>query len=244
MVSLRLPVAFILYSFFIKAQYTDQINSNRPGASIGAFAVGKNVVQAEIGLAFQQYTHSGYNNSTFQGGVGFMALRWGFLKETLELTIESQYLKGSLNSKITSISNRSSKNGFLQNFIGVKYLIYDPFRKEKELNVYSWKANNGFKLRDLIPAVSINLNNIPSKTIESSMLSLVVPGISETIALSSFNSKLSNDEVPFNYENPDPECDLDYVPNQAREAEIQYALNNSFGFGGQNVTLCLSRYAV
>jgi 3-oxoacyl-[acyl-carrier-protein] synthase II len=46
-----------------------------------------------------------------------------------------------------------------------------------------------------------------------------------------------------NYENPDPECDLDYVPNEAREAKIQYALNNSFGFGGQNVTLCLSRYA-
>ncbi len=159
MVSLRLPLAFILYSFFIKAQYTDQINSNRPGASIGAFAVGKNVIQAEIGLAFQQYTHSGYNNSTFQGGVGFMALRWGFLKETLELTIESQYLKGSLNSKITSISNRSSKNGFLQNFIGVKYLIYDPFRKERELNVYSWKANNGFKLRDLIPAVSMTLGS-------------------------------------------------------------------------------------
>jgi 3-oxoacyl-[acyl-carrier-protein] synthase II len=44
-----------------------------------------------------------------------------------------------------------------------------------------------------------------------------------------------------NYENPDPLCDLDYVPNEARPSEIRYALNNSFGFGGQNVTLCLSR---
>tara|TARA_R110002049_G_scaffold50370_2_gene142964 strand:+ start:16406 stop:17689 length:1284 start_codon:yes stop_codon:yes gene_type:complete len=46
-----------------------------------------------------------------------------------------------------------------------------------------------------------------------------------------------------NYENPDPLCDLDYVPNVAREQPVQYALNNSFGFGGQNVTLCLSRFS-
>ncbi len=45
-----------------------------------------------------------------------------------------------------------------------------------------------------------------------------------------------------NYEHPDPECDLDYVPNQARPAEIVCALSNSFGFGGTNGCLVLKRY--
>lgn len=44
-----------------------------------------------------------------------------------------------------------------------------------------------------------------------------------------------------NYETPDPECDLDYVPNTAREATVDHALSNSFGFGGHNVSLVLSR---
>ncbi len=45
-----------------------------------------------------------------------------------------------------------------------------------------------------------------------------------------------------NYENPDPACDLDYVPNQARKAEVQYALSNSFGFGGTNAALLFKRW--
>jgi len=45
-----------------------------------------------------------------------------------------------------------------------------------------------------------------------------------------------------NYENPDPDCDLDYVPNKARQAEVNYILSNSFGFGGTNAALLFKRY--
>ena len=44
-----------------------------------------------------------------------------------------------------------------------------------------------------------------------------------------------------NYENPDPDCDLDYVPNEARDAKVNVTLSNSFGLGGQNACLVLKR---
>lgn len=46
-----------------------------------------------------------------------------------------------------------------------------------------------------------------------------------------------------NYDNPDPDCDLDYVPNQARKFKVNHALSNSFGLGGQNACLVLGRYS-
>lgn len=55
---------------------------------------------------------------------------------------------------------------------------------------------------------------------------------------------IANDKIPptINLETPDPECDLDYVPNQSRSQPVEVALSNSFGFGGHNITLAFQKY--
>ncbi len=58
-------------------------------------------------------------------------------------------------------------------------------------------------------------------------------------ALSIYNKKVHG---TMNYETPDPECDLDYVPNKAQSLDITYAMSNSFGFGGVNGVLVLGKY--
>jgi 3-oxoacyl-[acyl-carrier-protein] synthase II len=53
------------------------------------------------------------------------------------------------------------------------------------------------------------------------------------------------DRIPptINYEHPDPQCDLDYVPNEMREKTVNHAISNSFGFGGQSTCLLISKFA-
>jgi len=55
---------------------------------------------------------------------------------------------------------------------------------------------------------------------------------------------IENNLIPptINYEYPDPECDLDYVPNQARVSRVNVAMSNSFGFGGKNAVIVVQRY--
>jgi 3-oxoacyl-(acyl-carrier-protein) synthase len=60
------------------------------------------------------------------------------------------------------------------------------------------------------------------------------------VCIQSINNNILHPTI--NYETPDPECDLDYVPNEARETKVDIALSNSFGLGGQNACLVMGAF--
>ncbi len=86
-------------------------------------------------------------------------------------------------------------------------------------------------------AYKINISSVKSMMGHT----LGASGALETIATA---LAIKNRIVPptINYENPDPECDLNYTPNKSQELDIRYAMKNSLGFGGHNVVLILKRY--
>jgi 3-oxoacyl-[acyl-carrier-protein] synthase II len=82
---------------------------------------------------------------------------------------------------------------------------------------------------------------IPVSSIKS-MLGHSMGAASAIEAISTILS-VKNDIIPptINYETPDPECDIDCVPNTARERRVDIALNNSFAFGGNNASLVVGK---
>lgn len=149
-----LLAVFLLCSMNQYAQYTDLINSNRPGESMSAFSVGKTVIQAEGGLyginekhSIEDYEATGFGTE--------LDLRYGVFWEQFEFDLNTQYQYDWYQAALVD----DTRGGFRQFIIGAKYLVYDPFlkRKEDKPNLLSWKANHSskFKWSDFIPAVAL-----------------------------------------------------------------------------------------
>ncbi len=140
----------------VSAQYTEMINTNRPGGSQGAFSVGTNVLQVESGFSYGKEKHELLKTETNAFAIDY-AVRYGFWKERLEVSLMGEFQSNSVTDNRSAVAREYSLSNFRSNTIGAKYLVYDPYRKRelKGPNLYSWKANNRTQWEDLIPAISI-----------------------------------------------------------------------------------------
>jgi 3-oxoacyl-[acyl-carrier-protein] synthase II len=106
----------------------------------------------------------------------------------------------------------------------------------------STKFNDEFETMAIKSALGERAYKIPVSSTKSMTGHLLgaAGGVEAIVAVQS----IIEGKVPptINYENPDPECDLDYVPGKSRDAVVDAALSNSFGFGGTNGCLLFKRY--
>ena len=143
------------FSPSIYAQYTETINANRPGLSQGGFAVGRDVLQVEVGPYYGVDNHDLTDIKTKSFGSEY-EIRYGLLLENLELNIRGDFNFIKQEIPVGGTVESISSSNFRSNTIGAKYLIYDPYKMQEfeKPNLYSWKANNSFKWRSLIPVIT------------------------------------------------------------------------------------------
>ena len=106
----------------------------------------------------------------------------------------------------------------------------------------STDVNDRIETRAIKKVMGHTAYQIPVSSIKS-MLGHMIAAAGAIEAITCFLAMRDSVIPPtINYTEQDPDCDLDYVPNQARQAEVNVALSNSFGFGGQNICLALRRF--
>ncbi len=105
----------------------------------------------------------------------------------------------------------------------------------------STQANDSTETAAIRIALGDEADSVPVSSTKS-MTGHLLGGAGAVEAVASIMA-LQSQAVPptINYESPDPECDLDYVPNEAREVDLDHVMSNSFGFGGHNVSLVFSK---
>ena len=201
----KLEIQFLLIVFFIPstlifAQYTDVINSNRPGLSKSAFSVRTKVTQFELGpyIVNEKHTPLQYEVSGF--GADF-AVRYGFLFEQLELNIEGIFQNDTFTDKRSTIPQENSRSNFRTIAIGAKYLLLDPYKNSEnnKPNLYSYHANRKFKWKELIPAISIYAGvNIDTKN--NPYVANGVEGLSPKIMLATQHNLVGGWVVVMNFQ--------------------------------------------
>ena len=152
----KILLLFGLISGSAQAQYTDLINSNRPGVSRSAWAVGKNVAQIEAGPYSVKEKHSLLKSELSGLGVDFAA-RYGLFFEELELNVEGIFQAATFTDNRSALPFEKKLSNFKNLVIGAKYLVYDPYKgkEEEKPNLMSFHANKRFKWSSLIPAVAV-----------------------------------------------------------------------------------------
>ncbi|WP_158596946.1 transporter [Aquimarina sp. BL5] len=157
--SLLLLVSLFLLGLTASAQYTEKINTNRPGTSQGAFSVGNNVLQLEGGFGFGKEKHKLFDTKTNTFNFDY-TVRYGLLIEQLEINLNGSFRSEGIKQTVGANEEKIRRTDFEYNTIGVKYLIYDPYKKPKDQDsinydeLKSWKERYRFKWKSLIPAVS------------------------------------------------------------------------------------------
>ena len=150
----KLSFLFFLFVFSTTySQYTDVINSNKPGFSESPYSVGTGVYQFENNLFLRNSSVT--PPFSIPQSFGFdMLFRTSFLLEKLELNTQLTYQR----DEIRSTFNSNYFNDGLSKFtIGAKYLLFEPVYKDITKEIRSWKKRNAFDKKRLIPSVGIYL---------------------------------------------------------------------------------------
>jgi hypothetical protein len=145
-------VFFILLSQTLLAQYTNIINSNRPGFSESPYSVGTRVYQLETSLFYRNTDIHPTFSRPQSYGVDFL-FRTSFFKEKLELNLNLAYQNEQISFQ--NIFNSSYyKNGIGKFTVAAKYLIYEQKYTDKSKEIRSWVERNRFDFKRLIPTVA------------------------------------------------------------------------------------------
>ncbi len=148
-------MSFFIGSVMVFAQYTDVINSNKPGFSESPYSVGRGVYQFESNIFLRNTAIKPTFSKPQSLGIDLL-FRTSFFLDKLELNAQLTYQKDKIAFKNIFTSHYFT-SGLSRMTIGGKYLVYQQTYKDKSKEIRSWKRKNAFDITRLIPSVAVYL---------------------------------------------------------------------------------------